>query len=126
MPTAHISTADPAPGAPLRPWDLAGDRFDVGDGTRLQPPRAPYLVCSTPRSGSSLLCDALALTGRMGAPIEYFNPDHRRALSERWGISPQLASYATRPLRTADHPRRRLRVQTPLGARPLAAGGDAG
>ena len=31
-----------------------------------------YLICSTPRTGSSLLCDALAGTGVAGRPEEYF------------------------------------------------------
>ena len=31
-----------------------------------------YLICSTPRTGSSLLCDALADTGVAGRPEEYF------------------------------------------------------
>lgn len=32
----------------------------------------PYFVCTTPRSGSTLLCEALALTGVAGRPAEYF------------------------------------------------------
>jgi LPS sulfotransferase NodH len=35
-------------------------------------PRVSYLICSTPRTGSSLLCDALTLTGVAGRPEEYF------------------------------------------------------
>jgi LPS sulfotransferase NodH len=31
-----------------------------------------YFVCTTPRSGSTLLCEALALTGVAGRPAEYF------------------------------------------------------
>src|SRR3954469_3299609 len=31
-----------------------------------------YLVCATPRSGSTLLCRALAQTGVAGRPEEYF------------------------------------------------------
>jgi trehalose 2-sulfotransferase len=31
-----------------------------------------YLICSTPRTGSSLLCDALTGTGVAGRPEEYF------------------------------------------------------
>jgi trehalose 2-sulfotransferase len=31
-----------------------------------------YLICSTPRSGSSLLCEALTNTGVAGRPDEYF------------------------------------------------------
>lgn len=32
----------------------------------------PYFVCTTPRSGSTLLCEALTLTGVAGRPAEYF------------------------------------------------------
>lgn len=32
-----------------------------------------YLICTSPRSGSSYLCRLLASTGRLGYPREYFN-----------------------------------------------------
>lgn len=35
-------------------------------------PRAAYLLCATPRSGSTLLCDLLDATGIAGRPDEYF------------------------------------------------------
>ncbi len=35
-------------------------------------PHTSYLICSTPRTGSSLLCDALGGTGVAGRPEEYF------------------------------------------------------
>jgi trehalose 2-sulfotransferase len=35
-------------------------------------PRLAYLVCATPRSGSTLLCRSLAATGVAGRPEEYF------------------------------------------------------
>jgi trehalose 2-sulfotransferase len=35
-------------------------------------PATSYLLCSTPRTGSSLLCDALRATGVAGRPEEYF------------------------------------------------------
>src|SRR5947209_6929141 len=35
-------------------------------------PQCSYLVCATPRSGSTLLCEALANTGIAGNPKEYF------------------------------------------------------
>ena len=38
--------------------------------------RLSDLICSTPRSGSTLLCEALALTGVAGVPEEYYQ--HRR------------------------------------------------
>ncbi|MBV8988805.1 MAG: adenylyl-sulfate kinase [Solirubrobacterales bacterium] len=35
-------------------------------------PRQAYLVCATPRSGSTLLCEMLRETGRAGRPLEHF------------------------------------------------------
>jgi trehalose 2-sulfotransferase len=35
-------------------------------------PEASYLICATPRSGSTLLCDALEGTGIAGHPAEHF------------------------------------------------------
>ena len=39
-------------------------------------PSLSYLICSTPRSGSTLLCEALTNTGVAGRPEEYYQ--HRR------------------------------------------------
>ena len=35
-------------------------------------PGASYLICATPRSGSTMLCDALEGTGIAGRPEEHF------------------------------------------------------
>ena len=35
-------------------------------------PTRSYLICATPRSGSTLLCEALTNTGVAGNPKEYF------------------------------------------------------
>jgi trehalose 2-sulfotransferase len=40
-------------------------------------PERSYLVCATPRSGSTLLCRALAATGLAGQPEEYFEARRR-------------------------------------------------
>jgi LPS sulfotransferase NodH len=50
-------------------------------------PHTSYLVCGTPRSGSSLLCEALTNTGIAGRPEEYFQPANEIIWKERWGIS---------------------------------------
>lgn len=55
-------------------------------------PRASYLVCSIPRSGSSLLCELLGNTGLAGAPAEFFHPDKMAALQRRWGVD-ELGGY---------------------------------
>src|SRR4029078_3909620 len=40
--------------------------------TQFSRPTKAYLVCATPRSGSTLLCEMLRETGRAGAPLEHF------------------------------------------------------
>jgi LPS sulfotransferase NodH len=51
--------------------------------------RRSYLVCATPRSGSSLLCDFLAGTGVAGRPEEYF----WRVFEPEWSARWQVAGY---------------------------------
>src|SRR5947209_13992998 len=50
---------------------LSGPEFDLPlyEGK----PRITYMICSTGRSGSTLLCSLLTNTGVMGVPHEYFN-----------------------------------------------------
>lgn len=74
----------------VQPFD--GPEFDTPPEEA--PPRTlTYVVCSTPRSGSGLLCRALGATGVAGTPTEYFNPARRAALSRRWGCGSGLAAY---------------------------------
>ena len=74
--------------------DLSGPDHDTWPPGSESPPARPYVVCSTPRSGSGLLCRGLAGTGLAGAPLEYFNPFHRQMLTERWACGPSLDEYA--------------------------------
>src|ERR1700678_1266834 len=46
-------------------------------------PMLSYLVCATPRSGSTLLCQALAQTGVAGRPQEYFEALRHSGLPRR-------------------------------------------
>jgi LPS sulfotransferase NodH len=69
-----------------------------GAGYDTHPPRAgvpveSFVVCSTPRSGSGLLCRSLLATGHAAVPDEYFNPATRTALSARWGCDEALEDY---------------------------------
>lgn len=48
-------------------------------------PRISYLVCATPRSGSTLLCEALTHTGLAGKPKEYFETLRETGLPPRPG-----------------------------------------
>jgi LPS sulfotransferase NodH len=52
-------------------------------------PQCSYLICATPRSGSTLLCEALTNTGLAGKPKEYFE-----ALKES-GLPRRPAEYFT-------------------------------
>jgi trehalose 2-sulfotransferase len=60
-------------------------------------PRRSYLVCATPRSGSTLLCEGLESTGVAGRPREYFEALKETGLPRRpreyfWGLrSPEVA-----------------------------------
>src|SRR3954466_4170968 len=47
------------------------------------PPTLSYLVCATPRSGSTLLCHLLDQTGIAGHPEEYFEALRHSGLPRR-------------------------------------------
>lgn len=71
---------------------LAGAAHDASRPWEGAPARS-YLLCSMPRSGSTLLTRLLHETGRMGTPIEYFDrTDVYRVLRERWGC-PTVECY---------------------------------
>jgi LPS sulfotransferase NodH len=70
-----------------------GHQHDAPAGGHPDSALRSYLVCSTPRSGSGLLCRALASTGLAGTPTEYFNPVNRATLAARWGCAADLRSY---------------------------------
>lgn len=106
-----VQLADPPPGLreamgswlPVAdgPYDLAGPEHDtVASG----PPRCRYVLCSSPRSGGTLLSEALTAVGA-GVPIEYFDPTNAMALCwRRWGCC-DLPGYlrALHRHRTDDH-----------------------
>ena len=46
-----------------------------------------YLICATPRTGSSLLCGLLDSTGIAGHPESYFRRQDEREFAARWGIA---------------------------------------
>lgn len=43
-----------------------------------------YMICATPRSGSTLLCEALRNSGLAGNPDEYFGPMHVARWNKKW------------------------------------------
>ncbi len=46
-----------------------------------------YLLCTTPRSGSTLLCDLLTATGVAGRPASYFREEDLADWARRLGVS---------------------------------------
>lgn len=45
-----------------------------------------YIICGTPRTGSTLLCDLLTSTGRAGAPDSFFGRQFIPWWAEQWGL----------------------------------------
>ena len=85
-------------------------------------PRHTYLVCSMPRSGSSLLCQLLSDTGIAGAPAEFFHPDKMAALRERWGVE-TLDDYVRELLARKTSPNGVFGAKAHLGQWKPAFGG---
>lgn len=54
-----------------------------------------YVICGTPRSGSTLLCGLLAATGRMGVPDSFFRRQILSEWAEDWGL-PEAATQDRR------------------------------
>ena len=77
------------PGLPVPPGSAASGPSAPGS-TRVL---SSCFVATLPRSGSWLLAEALANTGLVGVPNEYFRPDFTRMWSQEWGLEDD-ASYA--------------------------------
>ena len=73
-----LPSASPA----KKPYDLATGEHDypARDGLPLR----TILICTHPRSGSTLLGEALYFAGGLGCPLEYFHAGFRPALAARW------------------------------------------
>lgn len=71
-------------------YDLASAQADypVWDG----PPERSVVICSHPRSGSTLLGEAVYAAGGLGCPLEYLHRGFRPTFAERWE-APDLAAY---------------------------------
>ncbi len=67
----------------IPPGDFAHENFDMACTT---PPKTILLLYSTPRSGSTMVCDDVRRSG-VCVMHEYFHPwDYRPALEERWNV----------------------------------------
>lgn len=65
-----------------------------------------YIVASTPRTGSYLLCEGLQSSGIAGRPTEVFSPDFQSIWRRRWCMSPDagFAEYLHRAVRHGTTP----------------------
>jgi LPS sulfotransferase NodH len=70
---------------PRQAYDLAGSGADYPGWEGL--PKRTILVCSHPRSGSTLLGEVLHKAGGFGCPIEYFHRGFQPALERHWGAT---------------------------------------
>ena len=66
-------------------------------------PRISYLVCGTPRSGSTFFSAALLRTGVAGIPDEYFDAQHFTFWCDQWGVT-SLEEYVPRAIQEATTP----------------------
>lgn len=73
----------PQPGR--KPYDLTTAAHDYPEWRG--PPRRSILICSHPRSGSTLLGEGLYFAGGLGCPLEYFHHGFRPDFERRWGVS---------------------------------------
>lgn len=80
---AMSSSTRPAAGPVSEsPYDLALPAADFAPWSG--PPRRSLLVCTHPRSGSTLLGEAMRFAGGLGCPLEYLHRGFRPRLAERW------------------------------------------
>lgn len=66
-------------------------------------PQTSYIICATPRSGSTLLCEALKNTSLAGIPDEYFGPMHVSRWNDQWHTKSD-AEYVRKTLETGTTP----------------------
>lgn len=65
----------------------AADGRNHGPGGNGGGPADSYLLCATPRTGSTLLCGLLESTGVAGHPESYFRRQDKRSWANRWNIT---------------------------------------
>jgi LPS sulfotransferase NodH len=52
-----------------------------------------YIICATPRSGSTLLCDLLSETGVAGRPNSYYRGQDILSWAREWDVSPNSPEF---------------------------------
>lgn len=70
-PLATLRAMSPLDESVAAPYDLLTAEHDLSDGES-EIVRS-YVICSTPRSGSTLLAEAMHRTGELGVPAEYID-----------------------------------------------------
>lgn len=89
-------------------YDLATAEHDYPIAT--DPPRRTILLCTHPRSGSTLLGEALYFAGGLGCPLEYFHAGFRPGIAARWGCA-TILDYASAVHRRRTDPNGTLAVK---------------
>lgn len=56
-------------------FSLPPDKEKLDFFRKIPSPKNKYIIAFTPRSGSSYFCDLLSMSGSVGKPGEYLNPD---------------------------------------------------
>ena len=81
------------------------------------PPPRSIILCTTPRSGSTLLCALLASTGVAGRPESWFRAQDRAHYARQWGlpVNPAPAAYLVAAITAGQSPNGTcgLRLQIP-------------
>lgn len=90
-------------------------RYDLADREGDYPswdgrPRQCLVVCSHPRSGSTLLGEVIHAAGSWGTPLEYFHRGFRPALAARWQ-APTLPEYVRALHRWRTDPTGRMSIK---------------
>lgn len=63
-----------------------------------------YVICATPRSGSTLLCHLLRASGVAGWPESWFRGADRAGYATDWGVAARGPDYAAAVLRAGRGP----------------------
>jgi LPS sulfotransferase NodH len=77
-----VLNEDRASGGTGKPYDLTTAEHDYP--ARNGAPARTILLCTHPRSGSTLLGEALYFARGLGCPLEYFHAGFRPAFASRW------------------------------------------
>jgi len=86
MKPAHVQLDPRSQGIPAQIDEVMGPDRDLA--CEPAQTRIRYLLCSTPRSGSTMIAGALRATGVAGDPLEYLNPRLMWGWVRRSGCSP--------------------------------------